>query len=84
MIGEAPEWTLWAMVGLIIFIMLLPLLKALVVPPPPRAGGGHIDLAVRAFLIRPAAPASRVPSFLRRMAARDWAQPDGLNRRTTQ
>jgi hypothetical protein len=27
MIGETPEWTLWAIVGLLTFIMLLPALK---------------------------------------------------------
>ena len=27
MIGEMPEWTLWAIVGLLAFIMLLPALK---------------------------------------------------------
>jgi hypothetical protein len=27
MIGETPEWALWAMVGLMVFLMLLPLLK---------------------------------------------------------
>jgi hypothetical protein len=70
MIGETPEWTLWAMAGLMVFIILLPLLKALFVQPLPRAGGGQFDLAVAAFSSRPAAPASRVPSFLRRMAAR--------------
>jgi len=27
MIGETPEWTLWALVGLLVFVMLLPALK---------------------------------------------------------
>jgi len=27
MIGETPEWTLWAMAGLIAFMMFPPLLK---------------------------------------------------------
>jgi len=27
MIGETPEWALWAMVGLLAFMMWLPLLK---------------------------------------------------------
>jgi len=27
MIGETPEWTLWVIVGLLAFIMLLPALK---------------------------------------------------------
>jgi hypothetical protein len=27
MIGETPEWALWAMVGLLAFIMLVPVLK---------------------------------------------------------
>jgi len=26
-IGETPEWTLWALVGLLLFVMLLPALK---------------------------------------------------------
>jgi hypothetical protein len=26
-IGETPEWTLWALVGLFLFVMLLPALK---------------------------------------------------------
>jgi hypothetical protein len=88
MIAEPPAWTLWTMVGLMVFLMLLPLLKALVVRPLPRADGGPIDLAVPASLSRPPTPASRVPSFLRRMAAararRDWAQPDSRNPGTTQ
>ena len=29
MSGEPPEWMLWAMFGLMAFIMLIPLLKAL-------------------------------------------------------
>jgi len=27
MIGEAPEWALWVMVGLLAFVMLLPTIK---------------------------------------------------------
>jgi len=27
MIGETPEWTLWALVGLLALVMLLPALK---------------------------------------------------------
>jgi hypothetical protein len=27
MIGESPEWALWVMVGLLAFIMLLPIIK---------------------------------------------------------
>jgi hypothetical protein len=27
MIGETPEWTLWTLVGLLLFVMLLPALK---------------------------------------------------------
>jgi len=27
MIGETPEWTLWALGGLLLFVMLLPALK---------------------------------------------------------
>jgi len=26
-IGETPEWTLWALVGLLLFVVLLPALK---------------------------------------------------------
>jgi len=26
-IGETPEWTLWALAGLLLFVMLLPALK---------------------------------------------------------
>jgi hypothetical protein len=35
MIGERPEWMLWAMFGLMAFIMLIPLLKALAPLPLP-------------------------------------------------
>jgi hypothetical protein len=37
MIGEPPEWMLWTMFGLMAFIMLIPLLKALAPPPCPAA-----------------------------------------------
>ena len=37
MIGERPEWMLWAMFGLMAFIMLIPLLKALAPLPLPRS-----------------------------------------------
>jgi hypothetical protein len=84
MIGETPEWTLWAMAGLMVFIMLLPLLKALFAQSLPRADDGHIQCRGSCILSRPAAPASRVLLFLRRIAARDWAQPDGRNPVTTQ
>jgi hypothetical protein len=37
MIGEPPEWMLWTMFGLMAFIMLIPLLKALMPLPLPRS-----------------------------------------------
>jgi hypothetical protein len=37
MIGEPPEWMLWTMFGLMAFIMLIPLLKALAPLPLPRS-----------------------------------------------
>jgi hypothetical protein len=37
MSGEPPEWMLWAMFGLMAFIMLIPLLKALAPLPLPRS-----------------------------------------------
>jgi hypothetical protein len=37
MIGEPPEWMLWAMFGLMAFIMAIPLLKALMPLPLPRS-----------------------------------------------
>jgi hypothetical protein len=37
MSGEPPEWMLWALFGLMAFIMLIPLLKALAPLPLPRS-----------------------------------------------
>jgi hypothetical protein len=37
MSGEPPEWMLWTMFGLLAFIMLIPLLKALAPLPLPRS-----------------------------------------------
>jgi hypothetical protein len=37
MSGEPPEWMLWAIFGLMAFIMLIPLLKALAPLPLPRS-----------------------------------------------
>jgi hypothetical protein len=88
MIAETPAWLLWTMVGLMVFIMLLPLLKALSDQPLPGADGGHTRFRGSRILSKPPVPASRVPLFLRRMAAararRDWAQPQGRNPGTTQ
>jgi hypothetical protein len=41
MIGETPEWMLWAIVRLLAFMMLLPA-EALTVLPPTGAGDHHI------------------------------------------
>jgi hypothetical protein len=53
MSGEPPEWMLWAMFGLMAFIMLIPPLKALAPLPSPRSRPRrHIHLGRRQGLAR--------------------------------
>jgi hypothetical protein len=39
MIGETPEWMLWVLVSLLIFLMCLPVLETLLRPPESRGNG---------------------------------------------
>ena len=55
MIGESPEWPLWVMVGLLAFIMLLPIItsvsahRAIVLPQTPAARRSAAVMRPRRF-----------------------------------